>query len=123
MTRFVWLQSRVQTVTAAALLAALAITTGITGVQLSHLYHQLVAPCIASTSCGTGVDQFLNHDNFLQGALMFLLRIAPAIIGVFWGGPLIARELETGTYRLAWTQGISRRRWVLTKLAFVGGMA
>jgi ABC-2 family transporter protein len=122
-TRFTWLQARTQTLTAAALLVALAVTTGITGVQLSHLYHQLVAPCLASNSCGTGMDQFLNHDNFLQGALMFLLRIAPAIVGVFWGGPLIARELETGTYRLAWTQGVSRRRWVLTKLAFVGGTA
>ena len=69
------------------------------------------------------MDEFLNHDNFLQGALMFLLRIAPAVIGVFWGGPLIARELETGTFRLAWTQAVSRRRWVLTKLAFVGGTA
>jgi hypothetical protein len=122
-TRFAWLQARTQTITVAVLLAALAITTGITGVQLSHLYHQLVAPCIATQSCGVGVDQFLNHDNFLQGALMFLLRIAPAVVGVFWGGPLIARELETGTYRLAWTQAVSRQRWVLTKLAFVGGTA
>ena len=123
MTRFAWLQSRTQTLTVAALLAALAITAGITGVQLSHLYHQLVAPCIASDSCGAGVDEFLNKYSFLQGGLMFLLRIAPAVVGVFWGGPLIARELETGTYRLAWTQAVSRRRWVLTKLAVVGGTA
>jgi len=122
-TRFAWLQARTQTLTVAALLAALAITTGITGVHLSHLYHQLVAPCLATHSCGLQMDEFLNHDNFLQGALMFLLRIAPAIVGVFWGGPLIARELETGTYRLAWTQAVSRQRWVLTKLALVGGTA
>lgn len=123
MTRFAWLQSRTQTIVVAGLLGALAIATGITGVHLSHLYHQLVAPCIANNSCGLGMDTFLNHYNFLQGALMFLLRIAPAVIGVFWGGPLIARELETGTYRLAWTQTVSRQRWVLTKLAMVGGTA
>lgn len=123
MTRFAGLLSRTQALVAAGLLAALAIATGITGVHLSHLYHQLVAPCIATNSCGLSMDSFLSHYNFLQGALMFLLRIAPAVIGVFWGGPLIARELETGTYRLAWTQTVSRRRWVLTKLAFVGATA
>jgi hypothetical protein len=122
-TRFAWLQSRTQTLIVTALLAALAITTGITGIHLSHLYHQLVAPCIATDSCGLSRDAFFAHYSFLQNALMFLLRIAPALIGIFWGGPLIARELETGTYRLAWTQTVSRQRWVLTKLAFVGGTA
>jgi hypothetical protein len=39
---------------------------------------------------------------------------------VFWGAPLVARELETGTYRLAWTQGVSRARWMAIKLAVVG---
>jgi ABC-type transport system involved in multi-copper enzyme maturation permease subunit len=123
MTRFAWLQSRTQTVIVGGLLAALAIAIALTGVHLSRLYHHLVAPCIASNSCGLSMDAFVNHYKFLQGALMFLLRIAPAIVGVFWGGPLIARELETGTYRLAWTQTVSRRRWVLTKLALVGGSA
>ena len=38
-------------------------------------------------------------------------------MGIFWGAPLIAREYETGTYRLAWTQSVSRSRWLLTRLA------
>ena len=38
---------------------------------------------------------------------------------MFWGAPLIARELESGTYRLAWTQGVTRERWTFTKLAVV----
>ena len=44
----------------------------------------------------------------------------PALIGMFWGAPLIARELETGTFRLAWTQSVSRIRWLLVKLGLVG---
>jgi len=76
MTRFAWLQSKAQTLVVAGLLAALAITTGITGVHLSHLYHQLVAPCIATNSCGLAMDEFFRHYSFLQNALMFLLRIA-----------------------------------------------
>jgi hypothetical protein len=41
---------------------------------------------------------------------------APPVIGAFWGAPLIARELETGTFRLAWSQGVSRTRWLAFKL-------
>ena len=44
----------------------------------------------------------------------------PGIIGLFWGAPLVARELETGTYRLAWTQSVTRTRWLAVKLAVVG---
>ena len=44
----------------------------------------------------------------------------PAIIGAFWGAPLVARELEAGTYRLAWNQDITRTRWIAVKLGIVG---
>jgi len=44
----------------------------------------------------------------------------PAVIGAFWGAPLLARELEMGTHRLAWTQSITRHRWLATKLAVAG---
>ena len=39
---------------------------------------------------------------------------------MFWGAPLIAREIETGTFRLAWTQSVTRVRWLLVKLGLVG---
>ena len=45
----------------------------------------------------------------------------PALVGVFWGAPLLARELETGTFRLVWTQSVTRRRWLAVKLGLVGG--
>ena len=41
---------------------------------------------------------------------LLLILIAPAITGVFWGAPLIARELETGTSRLTWNQSVTRTR-------------
>jgi hypothetical protein len=44
----------------------------------------------------------------------------PAVLGMFWGAPLVARELESGTFRLAWPQGRSRLRWLGAKLAVVG---
>ncbi len=46
--------------------------------------------------------------------------LAPAVIGIFWGAPLIAREFEAGTFRLAWTQSVTRTRWLAIKLALTG---
>jgi hypothetical protein len=120
MTRFAWLQARVQSLSGAAIIVILAIVAAITGIELSHLYHSTVASCTGN--CDLTINHFLSHDSFLQGALNFLLRIAPAILGVFWGAPLVAREFEAGTYRLAWTQSVSRSRWLLTKLA-IGALA
>jgi hypothetical protein len=54
---------------------------------------------------------------YITVAVMYL---APALIGIFWGAPLIARELETGTHLLAWNQSITRGRWLATKLFIVG---
>jgi hypothetical protein len=42
------------------------------------------------------------------------------LIGAFVGAPVLARELETGTFRYAWTQGFGRRRWAVAKLVLLG---
>ncbi|MFL6097609.1 MAG: hypothetical protein ACJ71Y_19325 [Blastococcus sp.] len=44
----------------------------------------------------------------------------PAVLGAFWGAPLVARELEAGTHRLVWNQTVTRSRWLGTKLAVIG---
>ena len=49
-----------------------------------------------------------------------LVIAIPCVLGMFWGAPLAAREFETGTFRLAWTQGVTRTRWLAVKLAVVG---
>ena len=43
----------------------------------------------------------------------------PALIGAFAGTPVLARELETGTFRYTWTQGFGRWRWTLAKLVLL----
>jgi hypothetical protein len=115
MTRFAWLQTRTQTLATLAMLAALAVAAAITGVQLSHLYGSLVAHC--QTGCDLALNRFLSRDSFMNNTLDILARVVPPLLGIFWGAPLLARELENGTHRLAWTQSVSRSRWLLTKLA------
>ena len=51
------------------------------------------------------------------------LQLVPALIGAFVGAPVLARELETGTFRFAWTQGFGRWRWALAKLVAARGRA
>ncbi|RZS34735.1 hypothetical protein EV193_10883 [Herbihabitans rhizosphaerae] len=51
------------------------------------------------------------------------LQVVPVAIGVFWGAPLLANEYERGTTKLAWTQSVSRFRWLGTKLGFLAVLA
>jgi len=119
MTRFAWLQSRTQTLFSAGALAVVAIAAAITGIQLSHLFHSLVAHC--TTGCDLATTQFLSHGHFMEHALDLLSLVVPALFGIFWGAPLLTREFEAGTYRLAWTQSVTRSRWLLTRLAIGAG--
>lgn len=120
MIRFAWLQSRAQTIIAAVLLAGLAIALAVTGPHLVHLYDTTVAGCSASGDCQGAVTAFLQNDHVLRSVLNPLLVVVPAIIGLFWGAPLVARELEEGTFRLAWTQSVTRSRWLAIRIAMVG---
>jgi hypothetical protein len=117
-TRFAWLQARTPVLVVVAALAALAVASAVTGVHLAHLRNSLVTHC--QTGCDLATAQFLSHQQFLQRALDPLAQVVPALFGIFWGAPLLAREFETGTYRLAWTQSVTRTRWLVTKLAVLG---
>ena len=63
-------------------------------------------------------DLLTSNDRLLFNGGIAVLAVAPAVIGIFWGAPLVARELETGTYRLAWNQSVTRGRWLAAKLGF-----
>jgi hypothetical protein len=52
--------------------------------------------------------------------LLSWLPVLPVLAGIFWGAPLLARELERGTHRLAWTQSVTRPRWLVAKLGWLG---
>ncbi|MDQ1534035.1 MAG: hypothetical protein QOF28_1796 [Actinomycetota bacterium] len=120
MIRFSWLQSRTQSAVAFGALALLAIVLAFNGAHLVHIFDTNIATCAARGDCETVRGAFLSHNNHLRTWLGILVIVVPGIAGVFWGAPLVARELESGTYRLAWTQSVSRMRWLAVKLAVVG---
>jgi hypothetical protein len=102
-------------------LAVVAAIAGLTGPGLAHLYDTTVATCASNGGyCSAALSSFNAHDQALRVAAQAIPLGLPAILGMFWGAPLAARELESGTFRLAWTQGRSRLRWLGAKLAVVG---
>jgi ABC-2 family transporter len=96
-----WRQFRAQAALAAAATTAVVVTLVLTRDRLAR---------VAGTD---DISTWLDSLQLLGTALIGL----PAFIGAFWGAPLIARELETGTHHLVWTQGVTRGRWLATKLA------
>jgi hypothetical protein len=109
-----WRQFRVPAAAAVAGLVAIAILLAVTG-------HTTGTTECGRSICPAGDGRFLglSHVHLLQFLSTFLVAL-PALTGAFWGAPLIARELETGTYRMAWTQSVTRTRWLLVKVALVG---
>lgn len=120
MIRLTWLQFRTQAIVTIGLLIILAIGLAITGHQIAHLYDTYMVNCKAQGDCPAAIEAVMGHDKLLQPLLGLLMLAAPAVIGIFLGAPLVARELESGTYRLAWTQSVSRRRWLFVKLGLIG---
>jgi hypothetical protein len=127
MIRFAWLQFRLQAAVALAALAVVAVALAVTGPQVAHLYDVSgIATCQARGDCGPLISSFQskldarNIDQFLYYLGIGAMFVLPAIIGMFWGAPLVTRELETGSFRLAWTQGVTRTRWLAVKLGVVG---
>jgi ABC-type transport system involved in multi-copper enzyme maturation permease subunit len=118
---FSWRQFRAQAAIGVAGLVVVAIVLAVTGPHLVNVYDTAVAACRASGGQSTAcINPVSATYKGLQVAVVALVLVVPALIGMFWGAPLIAHELETGTFRLAWTQSVSRLRWLFVKLGLVG---
>ena len=73
----------------------------------------------AITRCAQTADEFYDDYQSVLDWGGFAPLLLPMLVGIFWGAPLVAREIEHGTHRLVWTQGTSRLRWAATKFGLV----
>lgn len=110
MNALVWRLHRQQVQVAVVALGGLAVVLVVTGVLMSGDYHQFVSTCSTTHSCGDTTGLFSRYG--LANDLAFATMAVPVLFGIFWGAPLLAREFEQGTHHLAWTQGVTRRRWL-----------
>jgi hypothetical protein len=117
MTWVTWRQHRLALAGVAALFGVAVVYLLISG-QLMHHAYAAVAACrpAGSGTCQQAANSFLNSYLPGVGPALGLLQVIPPLIGAFAGATVLARELETGTFRYAWTQGFGRVRWAVAKL-------
>jgi hypothetical protein len=115
-----WRQHRMQLLAGTAVLALLAAFLLPTGLSIASTFRGSgLADCLASPGRDCAEQRRLLFESRYYPTLqrMFpLFLVVPALLGAFWGAPLVAREIERGTHRLAWTQSVSRLRWTATKV-------
>jgi hypothetical protein len=113
-----WRQQRTETLISAAMLALLAALLVPEAIHLASLYdHDGVARCIGRK--GGACRQTLANFGAAAGIARSIggwFNLVPGLIGTALAAPLLL-DLESGTIRLAWTQSVTRRRWIGTKLA------
>jgi hypothetical protein len=119
-----WRQFRPAAITAGAALVVLAALLAATRTTLLSLYtsaglHACHSACASDASNFLGSVQG-SYTSKIFWAGIGIMYLVPAVTGLFWGAPLIAREFESGTFRLAWSQSVTRARWAAVKLVLVG---
>jgi hypothetical protein len=112
-----WRQQRTETLITAAVLVVLVVVLLPTGLSMAGAYRDGgLAGCLAADtdSCRGAIDAFAARFAHL-GDLLAWLTIVPGVIGALLAAPLV-QQLEHRTYRLDWTQSITRGRWIAGKL-------
>jgi hypothetical protein len=135
-----WRQQRAALAGAAALLGAIGAYLAYMGWEIHRAYYAYTACVPASMgvqplggvvtggrrACIPSVRALFSFYGSGQGSVLesglnaqtvpFLLLAVPVLLGAFVGGPVLARELESGTFRFAWTQGAGRVRQAAARL-------
>jgi hypothetical protein len=115
-----WRQQRTETLIAALLLVLVAGLIVPTGLHIASVYDsEGIAACVSdpSDACRQTLDSFSRRWNTLLNFVPWL-NLVPVLLGALLAAPLVL-EFERGTFRLAWTQSVSRDRWLATRVALV----
>ncbi|MFJ4768849.1 transporter [Streptomyces uncialis] len=116
-----WRQFRVPFLVTLALLGTVAAFLLITGIGMRDGLDEIRAGC--ADGCGDSLNEFVRQQEAMVSMVGAALIAVPALLGMAWGAPLVARELESGTHRMIWNQGVTRTRWLLVRMLTVGGCA
>lgn len=128
-----WRQHRRQVLFTGIALAVLAALMVPTGLAMRRTFDALGLPaCVAqrgqaglaqdAADACEGLSERFEDQYTAMTFVAVLFLVLPLLVALFWGAPLVAREIEQGTHRLAWTQGVSRRHWALVKVGFVAAV-
>jgi hypothetical protein len=120
-----WLAWRSQRLQLLACLGAVAAFVVVLAIA-SHAEHSVMS-AFAHACLGHGTQASCNQANASRSgagiwtaASYGIFLALPCVLGLVLGAPIVAREIEHGTNRLAWTQSIGRTRWLVIKLLVAG---
>jgi hypothetical protein len=116
MTWLVWRQYRAQGAIASVLLAAVAAVVLVDGFHIASEWHSILVRCAGNSAC---LQQDTPLVNGVVGDLPYLSLLVPVVLGMLWGAPLVAHELEARTSDFAWTQSVTRTRWLAVKAGWL----
>jgi len=119
MTWVTWRQYRYQGALVAVLFAVLAVVLLLTGLHAAQVWHSALAGCAKSGTCASLVGSNLSLSTPAFVTLVVATSAVPVLPGLFWGAPMVAQELETGTHQFAWTQSITRLRWLAVRTGWL----
>lgn len=115
-----WRQHRVQAAVGAILMIGLTTALLILGTMARHVARQYGLPDCPSAGgdCSAALGRLHKHFHWIPPVTASLVAL-PLLAGMFWAAPLLTREYEAGTHRLAWTQSVSPLRWITTKIVLI----
>jgi hypothetical protein len=120
-----WRHHRTQSAACLALVATACLLLYALGAPMHLAWAHGPASCLSATATGNCDGLLTDFQTRFTGSLEQLLgwlNLLPPLIGAFVGAPLLAREFETGTWRLAFTQAVPRTRWLTTKILLLGAV-
>jgi ABC-type transport system involved in multi-copper enzyme maturation permease subunit len=121
----VWRQHRTAVLAITAVLVICGLILLWDGLGMHADFKKLgLADCVPGAAhqaqhCATRLDAFGTDQNRVTQLTAYFLPL-PVLFGLFLGAPLLAREYESGSFRFAFTQGVGRTRWLMTKLVLLG---
>jgi hypothetical protein len=118
-----WRQHRSENLLIGILFTLLALLLVPTGLQIASAFDDGgLNVCAGSAAfvpgCGPVLSEFWSRFHTIEG-LGNWLNLLPGLLGVLVAAPFVV-DLESGTYRLAWTQSVPRGRWLVRRLVFIG---
>jgi len=119
MTFLIWRLHRAHAIVSAIVIAAVTALIVLSGIAIADSYHHAVMNCsVSHAGCGDISGIVFGSNGVFTSLVQDLAMAAPLVLGILWGAPLVAGQFEAGTEDFEWTQGVTRRRWVLANLGW-----
>ncbi|MDQ8704839.1 ABC transporter permease [Streptomyces sp. LHD-70] len=122
-----WVELRLHRTTLHTLLLALLLAAAATAfLRWGASAYPPVTDCGEAVPCEATFLGFADGEHLLREAMLkasHALLLLPLAVGVFVAGPFVARELESGAHKLAWTQSVPPARWLASRLTTAAAIA